>query len=77
MMKAVEMLPREFGRFRQIGGARQFAVYEHAGVTGTFIELCDTEVAKIDKVGWRHGAHPMWTSTALRPTSSTLLFGTV
>src|SRR5258707_13109880 len=31
MMKTVERLPREFGRFRQIGGARQFAVYEGAG----------------------------------------------
>src|SRR5258708_22652526 len=31
MMKTVERLPREFGRFRQIGGALQFAVYEDAG----------------------------------------------
>ena len=30
-MKTVERLPREFGRFRQIGGALQFAVYEDAG----------------------------------------------
>ena len=30
-MKAVERLPREFGRLRQIGGVLQFAVYEDAG----------------------------------------------
>ena len=30
-MKTVERLPREFGRFRQIGGALQFAVYEDVG----------------------------------------------
>src|SRR5258708_28422687 len=31
MMKAVERLPREFGRLRQIGGVLQFAVYEDVG----------------------------------------------
>jgi hypothetical protein len=31
MMRALQSLPLEFARFRQIGGALTFAVYEDAG----------------------------------------------
>jgi hypothetical protein len=56
-MRAIERLPLEFERFRQIGGALTFAVYEDAregeaeALTAITAALPDLEKGKLESLG--------------------------